>query len=120
MSARNRSRRAADPQQARARSGPPAAAIICAAIRKRSRLEFRYKGLQRVVEPYCHGISTRGIESLRAVQVGGESSSGGYGFGKLWTVSEMIEPRLSNVSFIPRDPDYNPDDSGMKEIHCRV
>jgi hypothetical protein len=101
-------------------SSPPAAAVICEAIRKRCRLEFEYRGLPRVVEPYCHGVSTRGAESLRAVQVGGESSSGGYGFGKLWTVAEMRAPRLSAVSFVPNDPNYNPDDNGMKTIHCRI
>lgn len=94
--------------------------LICEAIRKRVRLEFRYHGLARVVEPYCHGISTRGAESLRAIQVGGASSSRGYGFGKLWTVAEMTEPRLSGESFTPNDPDYNPDDSAMSQIHCRV
>lgn len=98
----------------------PAAAVICEAIRRRSRLEFEYRGLHRVVEPYCHGFSTRGLESLRAVQVGGGSSSGKYGYGKLWTVSEMVTPRLTNVAFLPKDPHYNPNDSGMKTIHCRI
>ncbi len=37
-------------------------AFICDAIRKRLLLEFRYRGLPRVVEPYCHGISARGVE----------------------------------------------------------
>lgn len=94
--------------------------IICEAIRKRLRLEFRYRGLHRVVEPYCHGTSTRGIESLRAVQVRGASSSGGFGFGKLWTVADISEPRLTQESFPADDPHYNPDDSGMTQIHCRV
>ena len=61
-------------------------ALICEAIRKKLLLEFRYGGLPRVVEPYIHGISNRGTEVLRAVQVGGSSNSGGFGYGKLWTV----------------------------------
>jgi hypothetical protein len=83
-------------------------------------LEFEYDGLHRVVEPYCHGISSRGVEVLRAVQVGGASRSGGLGFGKLWSVAKIVGPRLTAAPFVPDDPDYNPNDSGMKRIHCRV
>lgn len=98
----------------------PLQSIICNAIRNRSLLEFHYHGLHRIVAPYCHGISTRGVEVLRAIQVRGSSSSGGFGFGKLWIVAEMIEPRLVSETFVPDDPNYNPNDSGMKQIHCRI
>jgi len=94
--------------------------LICEAIRRRKRLEFNYHGKLRIVEPYCHGVSSRGAEVLRAVQVRGSSSSGGYGFGKLWTVAELVNPRITTETFEPNDPNYNPDDSGMKQIHCRV
>src|SRR5262249_28947710 len=97
-----------------------AASAICEAIRRRALLEFEYDGLARLVAPYCHGTSARGIEILRAVQVGGESRSGKLGFGKLWSVSKIVDARVSDVAFVPRDPDYNPDDSAMEEIHCRV
>lgn len=94
--------------------------IICAAIRERSLLEFEYHGLHRVVAPYCHGTSTRGSEVLRAVQVRGSSRSGGFGFGKLWTVADIVGARLLREPFAPDDPHYNPNDSGMAHIHCRV
>ena len=93
---------------------------LCKAIHDRCLLEFNYKGLHRVVAPYCHGISTRGSEVMRAVQLRGESSSGGFGYGKLWTVAEMTDVRVSSEKFVPDDPDYNPDDSNMREIHCRI
>ena len=93
---------------------------LCEAIRLRRLLQFRYRGLLRVVAPYCHGISTRGIEVLRGVQVRGESSSGGLGFGKLWSVADIEDAEILPASFLPNDPDYNPDDSAMSEIHCRV
>lgn len=96
------------------------AALICEAIRKRARLEFRYAGRHRVVEPYCLGISTKGVEVLRAVQVRGSSSSRGYGFGKLWTVAAIEELRLTGEAFEPNDPQYNPNDSAMKAIRCRI
>ncbi len=94
--------------------------VICQAIQRRRQLIFDYKGLRRVVAPYCYGISTRDIEVLRAVQVGGASSSGGYGFGKLWTVSEMSRVELAQEQFTPNDPLYNPNDSAMKQVICRV
>jgi hypothetical protein len=94
--------------------------IISEAIRKRTLLEFSYDGRLRVVAPYCLGVSTRGAEVLRAIQVRGFSASGGRGFGKLWSVSKMGSPRLLDETFTPDDPNYNPHDSGMTQIYCRV
>jgi hypothetical protein len=94
--------------------------IICEAIRKRLLLEFRYGGLPRVVEPYCHGVSARGVEVLRAVQVGGSSNSGGFGYGKLWTVEQITALRITAETFPADDPNYDPEDSGMNSIHCRI
>lgn len=93
---------------------------LCKAIHDRALLEFDYKGLHRVVAPYCHGVSHRGAEVMRAVQVAGDSQSGGFGFGKLWIVDEMKNVRLSKESFVADDPDYNPNDVDMREIHCRI
>lgn len=94
--------------------------VICEAIRDRKLLQFDYHGLQRVVAPYCHGISARGAEALRAVQVRGSSKSGGLGFGKLWTVADIRNAAVLDESFVADDPNYNPDDSAMKAIHCRL
>jgi hypothetical protein len=94
--------------------------LICEAIRRRRLLEFDYHGKRRVVAPYCHGVSTRGTEVLRAIQVRGQSSSGGRGMGKLWAVAEMVDLRALDEPFAPNDPNYNPDDTAMSEIHCRV
>lgn len=94
--------------------------IICDAIRKRLLLEFRYGGLPRVVEPYALGVSKRGVEVLRAVQVGGSSNSGGFGFGKLWTVEEISALRVMTETFPGDDPNYDPNDSAMQSIHCRI
>jgi hypothetical protein len=94
---------------------------ICEAIRTLSVLEFEYEGRLRVVHPYCHGFTSTGLETLRAIQVEGESRTGGFGYGKLWTVAKMSHLRTTiGRRFQPEDPDYNPDDSAMAEIHCRV
>ena len=93
--------------------------LVCKAIRERHLLEFHYRGKLRIVAPYCHGVSTRGTEVLRGIQVGGTSGSR-MGIGKLWAIADMVEPRILDVPFIPNDPNYNPDDSAMREIHCRI
>jgi hypothetical protein len=94
--------------------------IICEAIRTRRVLEFDYNGKHRVVHPYCHGLTRKGQESLRAVQVDGTSRPDGFGFGKMWTVAQMELLRLTDVEFPADDPDYNPADSAMMVIHCCV
>lgn len=93
---------------------------ICQAIRSRCLLEFDYDGRHRVVQPYCHGRNKRGREALRAIQIGGDSRSGGLGFGKLWLVDKMQAVRATDRPFAPDDPDYNPEDSAVVEVHCRI
>lgn len=96
--------------------------IVCDAIRSRRLLAFDYGGHARVVVPYCHGWSKTGEEVVRAVQVRGTSSSGkaGLGFGKLFTIRKLVRPRLLDEPFVPDDPNYNPDDSALARICCRV
>src|SRR5690348_11220912 len=94
--------------------------LICKAIRERALLEFIYHDKRRVVAPYCCGVSHRGADLLRGIQVRGESASGGLGFGKLWVVAEIAAPRMLGEAFTPDDPDYNPRDSAMTKIHCGV
>jgi hypothetical protein len=81
-------------------------------------LEFDYDGRHRIVNPYCHGFTRKGHETLRAVQVGG--AAGGFGYGKLWTVAKISALRPTGATFVPDDPNYNPDDSALIEIHCCV
>jgi hypothetical protein len=91
---------------------------VCRAIRDLRVLEFVYEGRRRVVHPYCHGVTPKGEDSLRAIQVGGQGS--GYGFGKMWVLAKMTDVRLTDRTFVPDDPHYNPNDSAMAHIHCRV
>jgi hypothetical protein len=95
--------------------------LICKAIREHRLLEFQYHGKLRVVAPYCHGTSTRGTDVLRAIEVGGAAgATSGPRHGKLWALADMVALRILDVPFLPNDPNYNPNDSAMKEIHCRV
>jgi hypothetical protein len=93
---------------------------ICEAIDSQRILEFDYNGFHRVVQPYCHGFTNTGAESLRAVQINVDSRSGDRRFGKLWTVAKMQNLRVAAETYDADDPDYNPDDTAMTEIHCRV
>jgi hypothetical protein len=98
-------------------------AAICGAISARRLIEFDYKGKHRIVAPYCHGAGPRGQDLLRAVQLERPNSlraSGGFGFGKLWMVREMHSVRMSREPFEPDDHTYDPDDSGIVQIHCRI
>jgi hypothetical protein len=100
----------------------PAASLICHAIHHRLLLQFHYHARLRVVAPYCFGVSSRGIDVLRAIQVRGLSTSGGtsLGFGKLWAVEEMVDLQRLDEIFTPDDPNYNPNDKAMVRIHCRI
>ena len=91
--------------------------LICQAIRSKRRLHFEYGGHQRIVEPYCHGRNSKGAHVLRAIQVNGPEE--GRGFGKLWMIEKLVTAELGEV-FEPKDPNYNPNDSAMVFIHCRM
>lgn len=93
---------------------------VCEAIRAQRILEFDYGGTHRVVQPYCHGFTSKGAESLRAVQVNADSRGGGRRFGKLWTIAKVQNLRVAAQTFDADDPDYNPNDTAMAKIHCRV
>ena len=97
-----------------------AAQQICRAIKDRKLLIFDYNNKPRVVAPYCYGISIRQAEILRAIQVHGASSSGKLGLGKLWSLEQMVGVRVSDQTFVPNDPNYNPNDSAMTRILCRI
>jgi hypothetical protein len=81
---------------------------------------FLLQGSAANVAPYCYGFSTADAEILRAIQLGGQSTSRKYGMGKLWTVSLMSQLELIDETFGPDDPNYNPNDSAMKRIICRI
>jgi hypothetical protein len=92
---------------------------LCRAIRSRTLVEFDYDGRHRIVAPYCYGV-TRGIELLRAIQIGGSSRSDSFGFGKLWHVIKMENLQNSDERFVATDPKYNPNDQAFARIYCRI
>jgi hypothetical protein len=93
---------------------------ICNAISRRAVIQFYYDGGIRTVEPHCHGISTAGNEVLRGYQTGGYSESGNPVGWKLFDVSKMYSLSVTNQTFTQNRPSYNPNDTSMSTIHCRV
>jgi hypothetical protein len=94
--------------------------LLCEAIATKTLLAFTYDGHPRVVAAYCHGFTRAGDEVLRGVQLRGSSRSGHFAGGKLWTVSKMRLVRTLDERFVADDPDYEPNDSAMARVHCRV
>ncbi|RIK78949.1 hypothetical protein DCC62_06595 [candidate division KSB1 bacterium] len=95
-------------------------AQICAAIRSRAIVELYYEGGKRRVEPHCHGISMAGKEVLRAFQTAGFSESGQPVGWKLFEVAKIISFSQTGATFLNNRQEYNPNDHGMRRIHCRV
>ncbi|RLA99334.1 MAG: hypothetical protein DRG83_13180 [Deltaproteobacteria bacterium] len=93
---------------------------LCDAIRSQRLVHFFYRGGFRTVEPHCYGISTAGNEVLRAYQVEGHSESGKPIGWKLFRVSEMSSLTIMSEQFAGPRPGYNPEDSAMQTIFCRL
>ena len=71
-------------------------------------IEFHYDGYHRKVEPYCHGTSKRGKESVRGYQVAGGSNSRSIPFWRLFTVAKIGDLSLTDETFQGNRPGYNP------------
>ena len=94
--------------------------IICKAIQEQKAIEFTYDGHHRKVEPYCHGRSKKGKESLRGYQIAGGSNSRRVPFWRLFTVAKMGNLTLTDESFTGNRPRYNPNDKNLSPIHCNI
>ncbi len=94
--------------------------LICALIKKRAIVQFYYDGGTRIVEPYCHGISSAGNKVLRGFQIGGHSASGEPIRWKLFEVAKMSDLQETGRRFTTLRPGYEPNDRGMTSVHCSV
>ena len=93
---------------------------ICEAVQEKKVIEFHYDGQYRNVEPYCHGRSKKGKESIRGYQIAGGSNSRRIPFWRLFTVAKMGDPTLTDETFVGNRPLYNPNDRDLAPIHCNV
>jgi len=94
--------------------------VICDAIRARRLLRFVYDGYERVVEPHLYGINTAGHEALSGYLVGGWSSSEGGPGWRTYLTDKMHDTAALAEPFTKTRPEYNPDDSRMTRVYCRI
>jgi len=94
--------------------------IICSAISTRSVIGFDYDGYPRIVEPHCHGVSSKGKEVMRGFQTSGGSESGEFYGWKLFDVAKISDLRILDETFDENRPYYNPNDSAMQQVCCHV
>jgi len=98
-------------------------ATLCAAMEKRRVIEFSYHGGYRTVEPFCLGIVRSGDadnESLFCYQTGGFSDLRESVGWKLYRASEIRGIELTGDTFTGGRSGYDPDDTGMENVYCRV
>ena len=93
---------------------------ICKAITEKKVIQFHYHGIDRIVEPQSHGISSARNEVIRGVEIYPRGASGKSIEGKLYKVSEMSELKETSQTFSAPGPHFNPDDKGMIYVHCSL
>jgi hypothetical protein len=93
---------------------------ICRAIEKRIRLRCKYDTKTRIIEPQCHGLTKDLNEVVRIVEIYPGDQYGKPVEGKLFIASKMLGlSEIAGKVFEP-GPHYNPEDKGMKYIHCHL
>jgi len=93
--------------------------LLTNAIQSQFLIEFDYDGGLRIVEPHCHGISSKGNHVLRAYQVDGYSSTGKMGW-KLYDMSKVTSVLIKEEIFSEIRPGYSKGDKGMVSIYCEL
>jgi len=94
--------------------------IICTAINNRKLIEFMYERHRRIVEPHLVGQKASGNDVLSAWQVGGYTESGAYERWRNYLLEKMETVRVLDESFATPRRGYNPNDTTMVQIYCRL
>ena len=89
--------------------------VLVRAIEQKRRLRFLYNGRERLVEPQCYGIGTRGTELLRAHQL-----QGGQEREPLFDISKIAGLKVLEEMFDRPGPHYKRNDSAMKTIFAQL
>jgi len=93
---------------------------ICNAIKNKNLIEIIYKDYPRTVEPHLVGTKTSGNDALSAWQVDGYSESDRQPPWRYYTLSKIESITVLNETFTGTRPEYNPNDTTMAIIHCRL
>ena len=89
---------------------------ICDAVRDRRIISFSYKGTIRTVEPHLVGHDSDGDLTLSAWQLSGGSGQGFRDFH----VRKLSGLTITQRSFAGPRPGYNPNDSTLERVVCRL
>lgn len=89
--------------------------VIIRSIQQKQRLRFTYNGKDRLVEPQCYGMGTKGTELLRAHQLVGGSQP-----EPLFDVARMENLVATGETFARPGPNYKRDDSAMATIFAQL
>jgi predicted DNA-binding transcriptional regulator YafY len=89
---------------------------ICGAIAARAVISFAYSGRQRIVEPHALGHDKKGSLILSAWQTTGGSGEGWRDF----ICDKMSGLVPTGAKFAGPRPGYNPNDSTLTRIVCRL
>jgi hypothetical protein len=83
-------------------------------------LEFSYNGKLRTVEPQTYGLSTTGLEVLRAYERPAITGAKRSAMAKLFDLQKISGLRETGQTFQKALPAHNPDDSAMVEIFATL
>ena|SRR2546430_2180583 len=89
--------------------------IIVEAINVKRRLSFTYHGKERIAEPQCYGVGTKGTELLRVHQIQGGSQR-----EPLFDVSKIRDLVVLHQHFTKPGPNYKRNDTAMKIIFAQL
>ncbi len=93
--------------------------LLCRAITDKHLVQFKYDGRLRVVEPFCCGISTAGNYVLRGFQIRGSDKTKPLCW-RLYELAEISQMSVTQHGFKRKREDYNPEDSAMTKVFCRI
>lgn len=92
---------------------------IIDAINSHSLLKFRYRGIDRLVEPHAVGISKKGKSALRCLQIH-EAQIPDDHERDFFTVSYIDDLEVIDSCFSEERPGYSREDKDMIKIYAHL
>jgi predicted DNA-binding transcriptional regulator YafY len=89
---------------------------ICSAIKNKQVISFYYKNRQRFVEPHLLGCNQTNELRLSAWQLQGGTQEGWRDFH----ISKISSLAITDKNFVSSRQGYNPNDSTILRIECRL
>ena len=94
--------------------------IIIEAVEKHRTLSFDYHGHERIVSPYCVGLTTTNEIKMLAYQTAGGSTSGVCPKLRYFTVEDMIGTDFSEAFFEPADESATAQYASFSRLYAKL